>query len=63
MLNRVLKDYPKLVAEHNEVILRCVDDADVSIRKRALDLLSGMVHNFFFFETISFRLFFDYIAN
>ena len=43
-LSRVLKDYPKLVAEHNDIILRCIDDADISIRKRALDLLAGMVN-------------------
>ena len=42
-LARFLDEYPKLVAEHNDVILKCVDDNDVSIRLRALDLLVGMV--------------------
>ena len=42
-LNRFLEEYPKLVAEHNDVILKCVDDNDVSIRLRALDLLVGRV--------------------
>jgi AP-3 complex subunit delta-1 len=43
-LSRVLKDFPKLVAEHNDIILRCIDDPDISIRMRALDLLAGMVN-------------------
>jgi len=43
-LSRVLKDYPKLVAEHNDIILRCIEDQDLSIRMRALDLLAGMVN-------------------
>jgi AP-3 complex subunit delta len=42
-LARFLEEYPKLVAEHNDVILACIDDNDVSIRMRALDLLVGMV--------------------
>lgn len=32
------------MAEHNDIILRCIEDADLSIRMRALDLLSGMVN-------------------
>ena len=43
-LSRVLKDYPKLVAEHNDIILRCIEDQDLTIRMRALDLLAGMVN-------------------
>jgi len=35
--------HPKIVSEHNDVILKCIDDDDVSIRYRALDLLVGMV--------------------
>ncbi|BFZ62818.1 AP-3 complex subunit delta [Saitoella coloradoensis] len=34
--------YPALVAEHTDVILACVDDSDISIRLRALELVSGM---------------------
>ncbi|ODQ51806.1 Adaptor protein complex AP-3 delta subunit [Saitoella complicata NRRL Y-17804] len=34
--------YPALVAEHTDVILGCVDDSDISIRLRALELVSGM---------------------
>ncbi|EGG24223.1 delta adaptin [Cavenderia fasciculata] len=42
-LNNIMKIYPKAVSEHREVVLGCLDDEDISIRQRALDLLSGMV--------------------
>lgn len=42
-LARFLEEYPKLVAEHNDLIIKCIDDNDISIRLRALDLLVGMV--------------------
>ncbi len=34
---------PKAVAEHRDVVITCLDDPDVTIRMRALDLLEGMV--------------------
>ena len=33
-----------LVSQHQDVILECIDDADISIRTRALDLVLGMVN-------------------
>ncbi|KAI7867159.1 adaptin N terminal region-domain-containing protein [Spinellus fusiger] len=36
--------HPKLVAEHKDIILECIDDDDLSIRLRALDLVIGMVN-------------------
>ena len=42
-----MKIHPKAVAEHRDLVLTCLDDEDVSIRQRALDLLSGMVCYFF----------------
>ncbi|GAB7359476.1 hypothetical protein MBLNU230_g6122t1 [Neophaeotheca triangularis] len=34
-----------LVEQHQDVILECIDDADISIRTRALDLVVGMVNS------------------
>jgi AP-3 complex subunit delta len=46
-LNKILPSHPHLVAEHHDTILSLIDDADISIRLRALDLVEGMVdrHN------------------
>lgn len=38
-----MKSYPKAVAEHKELVLRCLADDDVTIRTKALELLTGMV--------------------
>lgn len=35
--------HPKAVAEHRDLIIKCLDDLDMTIRLRALDLLTGMV--------------------
>ena len=42
-LSKLLAIRPKAVIEHRDVVLQCLDDADVSIRMRALDLVTGMV--------------------
>jgi AP-3 complex subunit delta-1 len=42
-LAKIVPTHPKLVAEHRDVILQSIDDADISIRLRSLDLLVGMV--------------------
>eukprot|EP01133_Synstelium_polycarpum_P014590 gene14590-17251_t len=42
-LNNIMKIHPKAVSEHRELVLACLDDEDMSIRQRALDLLTGMV--------------------
>ena len=42
-MSKILKTNPKSVSGHKDLILGCLDDADDSIRLRALDLLSGMV--------------------
>ncbi|KAF2077188.1 hypothetical protein CYY_001509 [Polysphondylium violaceum] len=41
-LNNIMKIHPKAVSEHRELVLNCLDDQDISIRHRALDLLPGM---------------------
>ncbi|TPX61442.1 hypothetical protein PhCBS80983_g01081 [Powellomyces hirtus] len=42
-LSKLLAVRPKAVVEHRDTILNCLDDADVSIRMRALDIVTGMV--------------------
>ena len=42
--NHIVKSYPYLVATHEDVILECIDDPDISIRLCALDLIIGMVN-------------------
>jgi AP-3 complex subunit delta-1 len=40
---KIVPSHPHLVAEHQDTILASVDDQDISIRMRALDLISAMV--------------------
>lgn len=40
---KIVPSHPHLVAEHQDVILASVNDQDMSIRLRALDLVSAMV--------------------
>lgn len=42
-LAKITKTHADLVSEHHDVILSCINDADISIRLRALDLIVGMV--------------------
>ncbi|KAK0394864.1 hypothetical protein QR680_000975 [Steinernema hermaphroditum] len=42
-MGRILKTHPKAVQAHKDIVLRCLDDKDESIRLRSLDLLYGMV--------------------
>ncbi|KAI8373125.1 adaptin N terminal region-domain-containing protein [Radiomyces spectabilis] len=43
-MGKLLLTHPRLVAEHKDIILECIDDDDMSIRIRALDLVVGMVN-------------------
>ncbi|CAN0277284.1 unnamed protein product [Discosporangium mesarthrocarpum] len=36
-----MRSHPRAVAEHRELVLACLSDDDVTIRTRALELLSG----------------------
>ncbi|KAF2168906.1 hypothetical protein M409DRAFT_65261 [Zasmidium cellare ATCC 36951] len=36
--------HAELVSQHQDVVLECIDDPDISIRTRALDLVVGMVN-------------------
>lgn len=42
-MGKLLLTHPKLVAEQKDIILECIDDEDISIRIRALDLVVGLV--------------------
>ncbi len=40
-----MKVHPKAVAEHRDLIIKCLEDPDITIRLRALDLLTGIPHH------------------
>jgi len=42
-LHKLLQKQPRVVAEHKDLILACLSDEDVTIRMRALDLITSMV--------------------
>ncbi|KAJ1448600.1 adaptin N terminal region-domain-containing protein [Pelagophyceae sp. CCMP2097] len=39
----LMQSHPKAVVEHKELVLLCLSDDDITIRTRALELLTGMV--------------------
>ena len=43
-LAKITSSHADLVSQHQDVILECIDDGDISIRTRALDLIAGMVN-------------------
>jgi len=43
--HKIVTSHPHLVSLHQDVILECVDDPDISIRMRALELVAGMVNS------------------
>ncbi|KAL9060286.1 MAG: hypothetical protein Q9162_000690 [Coniocarpon cinnabarinum] len=43
-LERIVEVQPYLVSLHEDAIMECIDDRDISIRLRALDLAAGMVN-------------------
>ena len=42
-LVELMHSHPSVVAEHKELVLRCLLDQDITVRLRALELLTGMV--------------------
>lgn len=42
-MGKILQTHPKAVQAHKDIVLRCLEDKDESIRLRALDLLYGMI--------------------
>ena len=43
--NRIVTSHPHLVSMHQDIIMGCIDDPDISIRLQALELGAGMVNN------------------
>lgn len=43
--NKIVISHPHLVSMHQDVILSCIDDPDISIRLQALDLGASMVNS------------------
>jgi len=43
-LNNIMSVYPKIVSDMKDTILLCLEDDDVTIRFRALDLICGVVN-------------------
>jgi len=43
--NRIVVSHPHLVLQQQDVIMSCIDDPDVSIRLKALELGAGMVNS------------------
>ncbi|KAA8892884.1 adaptin N terminal region-domain-containing protein [Sphaerosporella brunnea] len=44
-LTKLVKTHAHLVCQHHDVVLDCIDDEDISIRYRALELVVGMVNS------------------
>ncbi|MCJ1438951.1 AP-3 complex subunit delta [Xylographa pallens] len=42
--NKIVASHPYLVSVHQDIIMDCIDDPDISIRLQALDLGSGMIN-------------------
>jgi len=40
---QLMRSHPKAVVEHRDLVLKCLSDADETIRLRSLELLTGMV--------------------
>lgn len=47
-LVKIVPTHPYLVAEYQDMIMSSINDQDISIRMRALDLISAMVQVFAF---------------
>jgi len=43
-LSKLMKIAPKAVQEHKDTVMTCLDDEDITIRMRSLDLIVGMVN-------------------
>lgn len=52
-MTKIVPTHPYLVAEYQDTILASVNDQDISIRMRALDLMSAMVLQFTLLSALS----------
>ncbi|VDP83728.1 unnamed protein product [Echinostoma caproni] len=60
-MTKILQYHPKIVQSHKDLIFRCLDDKDESIRLRALNLLHGMVTKKNLVEIVKFLM--RHVAN
>jgi AP-3 complex subunit delta-1 len=42
--SKVVKIHPQFIGDHEDVVLECIDDADLTIREKVLEMLSGLVN-------------------
>ncbi|CBH11364.1 adaptor complex protein (AP) 3 delta subunit 1,putative [Trypanosoma brucei gambiense DAL972] len=52
-MSRMVRDNAKLLSGHRDVVLACLDDIDTTIRRKALEVLSGLVTKRNFVSTIN----------
>jgi AP-3 complex subunit delta-1 len=38
-----MRSHPRVVAEHKDLVIQCLEDDDTTVRLQALELLTGMV--------------------
>lgn len=43
-LSKIVKIHPQFVFSNEDIILRCVDDPEITIRQRAIDMIPGIVN-------------------
>lgn len=51
---KIVPSHSYLLAQYQDMVLSSVNDQDISIRLRALDLLSAMVRRFFLSDDINY---------
>ena len=39
----LMRSHPRVVAEHKDLVIQCLEDDDTTVRLQALELLTGMV--------------------
>ena len=44
-MKRIVSSHPHLVSMHQDIIMECIEDFDISIRSQALDLLADMANS------------------
>ena len=42
-LLKLMKSHPRSIVDHRELLLSCLDDDDITIRMKALELIAGIV--------------------
>lgn len=43
-LSKIVKIHPQFIGDHEDIILECIDDPDVTIREKVLEMLPGLVN-------------------